>query len=295
MVIKSNSVRDINVALLELERRIKTNKDEGDGTLQEAVNYVKKYLNKHLNDGTTYNINISGNANTADYAISAGTSNYATSAGSAQSADTANNATHANTADYATAAGSASIVFPEGFVYIQLNGKSNPAQMGMSVPDGCAWVDISADYASFPYIKIGSGTTQNGQVLNHTHGMQHHHSMQHRHSGTTGGAKLNSGLNVDSIGFWYRTGSSGSPSVFNLTSTNYSLASTINHTHDFTTSNNTGNYADTSDQESRFTSGAYSGTGTGTDGKTATDGNNISNTTNEVNATYAIVWEVQRI
>lgn len=296
MVIKSNSVRDINVALLELERRIKTNKDEDDGTLQEAVNYVKKYLNKHLNDGTTYNINISGNANTADYAISAGTSNYATSAGSAQSADTANNATHANTADYATAAGSTSIAFPEGFVYIQLNGKSNPAQMGMSVPDGCAWVDISADYASFPYIKIGSGTTQNGQVLNHTHGMQHHHSMRHRHSGTTGGAAMYGGWNPDVVNFWYNIGGSGSPSVYNLSSSNFhSGMVTINHIHGFVTSNNTGNYADTSDQESRFTSGAYSGTGTGTTEKTATDGNNISNTTNEVNATYAIVWEVQRI
>lgn len=329
MVIKSNSVRDINVALLELERRIKTNKDEDDSTLQEAVNYVKKYLNNHLNDGSTYNINISGNANTADYAISAGSSNYATSAGSAQSADTATNAnhatnadyatsagsatnadyatsagtaadaTHATNADYATTAGSAAIAFPPGFIYFQLynpntaSWESSPNDLNLQVPSGYKWTEITSNFASYPYMKIGSGTTQSGKVLNHTHGMQHHHSMRHRHSGTTGGASMYGGWSADSVGFWYNIGGSGSPSIYNLSSANYrSGTATINHNHGFTTSNNTGSYADTENQESRFTSGAYSGTGTGTTGKTATDGNASANTTNEVNASNVKVWKV---
>lgn len=312
MTINKNSTEQINVALLDLENKIKRNNQtaaisalENDITL---INNTLKEKQNGLVPGETYNINISGNATTsnhaltADNATTADSANIATSAGhantatTADSATSADNATHADNADYATTAGSASIAFPEGFVYIQLNGKSNPAQMNMSVPDGCAWVDISASYASFPYIKIGSGTTQSGKVLNHTHGMQHHHSMRHRHSGTTGGASMYGGWDANAVGFWYNIGGGGAPSIYNLSSANYrSGTATINHGHGFTTSNNTGAYADTSNQESRFTSGAYSGTGTGTTGKTATDGNDSENTTNEVNATYAIVWEVQRL
>jgi hypothetical protein len=120
MVITDNSVRSINIALLDLDKKIKNIQlPEDDKTLDEAIAYVKKYLYQHLNDGSTYNINIAGNASTADHALSADTANhatsadtatsatnadYATSAGSATNADTATSATNA---DYATEAGHA--------------------------------------------------------------------------------------------------------------------------------------------------------------------------------------------
>lgn len=291
-LVNDNGVKQINAALLSIGDNIKQLKKD----IKSSSSGSGGGSGSGITPGGTYDINITGtaaHATTADNATTADTATTATTAMNATNAD------HAVTADYATTAGSAPIAFPQGFIYFQLYNPStsswegSPNDLNLQVPAGYKWTEITANFASYPYLKIGSGTTQAGRVLNHTHGMQHHHSMRHRHSGTTGGASMYGGWNPDQICFWYNVGGSGSPSIYNLSSSNYrSGYATINHNHSFTTSNNTASYADTSDQESRFTSGAYSGTGTGTTGKTSTDGNNTSNTTNEVNASNVKVWKV---
>ena len=280
MTINKNSTEQINVALLDLENKIKRNNQTAAiSALENDIELINKTLKEKQNGlvaGETYNINISGNADTsnhsltADNATTADSANTATSAGHASTADTATNAdtaTHSDTSDYATYAGSAPIVFPEGYVYIQLNGKKNPADMNMRVPDGCAWVDISEDYASFPYIKIGSGTTQSGQVLNHTHTMKNH-----THSGTTGREHSLPGYQWGNWGTAYLTdhqnNGQGISRVDGRVPFVFAYSDGYGHGHDFTTGKPSDN---------------------------TTDGNNTSNTTNEVNATYAIAWEVQKI
>lgn len=95
MVINNNSVEQINVALLDLENRIKSiNSDTSTlKSLQSDIDNIKSNLNETkagLQSGATYNINISGNATTATYANSAGSATSATSASSATNATNAN-------------------------------------------------------------------------------------------------------------------------------------------------------------------------------------------------------------
>ena len=92
MVINNNTVEQINVALLDLENRIKSISLDINTlkSLQSDINNIKSNLNEKkagLQSGATYNINISGNASTAT---------HATSADSATSATNATNATNAN-------------------------------------------------------------------------------------------------------------------------------------------------------------------------------------------------------
>lgn len=88
MVINNNTVEQINVALLDLENRIKSiSLDTGTlKSLQSDINNIKSNLNETkagLQSGATYNINISGNASTATSATSAGTATNATNAANA--------------------------------------------------------------------------------------------------------------------------------------------------------------------------------------------------------------------
>ena len=104
MVINNNSIEQINVALLDLENRIKSiNSDTGTlKSLQSDINNIKSNLNETkagLQSGATYNINISGNATTATYATSAGSAISATSASSATNATNATNADITRTSD----------------------------------------------------------------------------------------------------------------------------------------------------------------------------------------------------
>lgn len=94
MIINNNSVEQINVALLDIEKRLSgiTLDSSALKTLESAVDNIKRSLNETksgLTSGETYNINISGNASTASYATEAGTTDYANSAGSATTADKA--------------------------------------------------------------------------------------------------------------------------------------------------------------------------------------------------------------
>lgn len=101
MIINNNSAEQINVALLDIEKRLGgiTLDSSALKTLEAAVDGIKRSLNETKNgltSGETYNINISGNASTASYATAAGTTDYANSAGSAATADKAEKDTDNN-------------------------------------------------------------------------------------------------------------------------------------------------------------------------------------------------------
>ena len=89
MVINNNTVEQINVALLDLENRIKSISLDTSAlkSLQSDINNIKSNLNETkagLQSGATYNINISGNASTATNATNA------TNANITRTADTTN-------------------------------------------------------------------------------------------------------------------------------------------------------------------------------------------------------------
>lgn len=118
MIINNNTVEQINVALLDIDNKLKTTSVTSAQIeqIQKQIDNIQRTLRETsigLSSGGTYNINITGNASSASYAVEAGSAkvtgtaqsaeiaNYATSAGTATSATSA---TKANTADYATKA-----------------------------------------------------------------------------------------------------------------------------------------------------------------------------------------------
>ena len=103
MIINNNSVEQINIALLDLEKKLLTIKDDKSAidSLKDSVNTIKASLNETkagLTSGATYDINITGNATTATTATTAG------SAVSAESAERASKDGNGNsiTSTYAT-------------------------------------------------------------------------------------------------------------------------------------------------------------------------------------------------
>lgn len=106
MIINDNSVEQINVALLDIDKRIKALNADSETlkSLQDSVKLIKSSLNETkagLTGGATYDINISGNAATATQATNAIS---AIRASTAESADEADHAVLANTADSAKTA-----------------------------------------------------------------------------------------------------------------------------------------------------------------------------------------------
>lgn len=94
MVINDNSVEQINVALLDIEKKLKTITLDAKelNTLQNTVDLIRRSLNETksgLTSGNTYNINITGNATSATYATNAGNATSATNATNAINADKA--------------------------------------------------------------------------------------------------------------------------------------------------------------------------------------------------------------
>lgn len=85
MIINNNSVEQINIALLDLEKKlldIKSSKDTIN-SLNASINIIKASLSETkagLTSGATYNINITGNATTATTATKAGSAVSAESA-----------------------------------------------------------------------------------------------------------------------------------------------------------------------------------------------------------------------
>ena len=106
MTINKNSVEQINVALLDMDKKIKSAISNGTSAsdfknLEASVDSIKKNLNETkagLESGKTYNINISGNAATATKANNAITAETATNAETAITAETATTANNALTA-----------------------------------------------------------------------------------------------------------------------------------------------------------------------------------------------------
>ena len=101
MIINDNSVEQINVALLDIDKKLKTTSVTSSQMEQIKIQLdnVQRTLRETaigLSSGATYNINITGNASSASYATEAGTAKVTATA---QSAEIAN---HANTADSAT-------------------------------------------------------------------------------------------------------------------------------------------------------------------------------------------------
>ena len=103
MIINNNSVEQINIALLDLEKKLSTIKDDKTtiDSLRNGINTIKASLNETkagLTSGATYDINITGNATTATTATTAG------SAVSAESAERASKDGNGNsiTSTYAT-------------------------------------------------------------------------------------------------------------------------------------------------------------------------------------------------
>lgn len=68
------------------------------------------------------------------------------------------------------------VTYPLGYIYMQLYNptdatfEKSPIQLGMTPPSGCKWEEITSDFASYPYLKIGSRTTQTGHNAYHNHG-----------------------------------------------------------------------------------------------------------------------------
>ena len=104
MTINNANVEQINVALLDIDKRIKALNIDNEAikSLQNSVKTIKSSLSETkagLQSGATYDINISGNAATATYATTATTAevvNVAESAAEANHATNATNATNAN-------------------------------------------------------------------------------------------------------------------------------------------------------------------------------------------------------
>lgn len=112
MVIRENTVEQINVALLDLDKRIKMSGQSAKiDKLSDEVAEITRSMRETkagLQSGETYNINITGNAATATRATSA------TSATTAESANTALSANHANTAGTAESAETAEKATKDG-------------------------------------------------------------------------------------------------------------------------------------------------------------------------------------
>lgn len=68
-------------------------------------------------------------------------------------------------------------MYPLGFIYMQLynpnpyspHWEKDPKELGMTPASGCKWEEITSDFAKYPYLKIGSGTTQIGHNAYHRH------------------------------------------------------------------------------------------------------------------------------
>lgn len=153
MTINNNSVEQINVALLDMDKKIKRANNASDlKNLEASVDSIRRTLNETaagLESGKTYNINISGNAATATRANNAGTAETATNA------ETAISANHADTADKATQDASGNVITATYATKTELEGfiKSKTVTVG----------DITIP--SNNYIEIDVGLTSSDTVI----------------------------------------------------------------------------------------------------------------------------------
>lgn len=131
MTINNNSVQQINVALLDIDKRLTSisQNDIGIEAIRNDIAIIKASLNETkagLVSGATYNININGNAATA---TTAGTANHAATSGYSNEAD------HANSSDTV----SLNSVKPINTVYLSVDSNANPHSLF-----GGTWTSITA-------------------------------------------------------------------------------------------------------------------------------------------------------
>ena len=111
----------------------------------------------------------------------------------------------------------ASEIYPLGFIYMQLynptlaSWEKSPSQLGMTPSSGCKWEEITSDFASYPYLKIGSGTTQTGHNAYHNHGGYTEYSNpRHAHSqnitANVGGTAVRRDYDSDGSSYSYPQG-----------------------------------------------------------------------------------------
>lgn len=131
MTINNNSVQQINVALLDIDKRLTSISQNNTDieAIRNDVAIIKASLNETkagLISGATYDININGNAATA---TTAGTANHATTSGYSNEAD------HANSSDTV----SLNSVKPVNTVYLSVDSNANPHSLF-----GGQWTSITA-------------------------------------------------------------------------------------------------------------------------------------------------------
>lgn len=119
MIINDNSVEQINVVLLDIDKKLKTTSVTSAQVqqIQKQLDNVQRTLRETaigLSSGATYNINITGNASSASYAVEAGSAKVTATAQSAEIANHANTAGSATTATSATTAQSAERASKDG-------------------------------------------------------------------------------------------------------------------------------------------------------------------------------------
>lgn len=119
MIINDNSVEQINVVLLDIDKKLKTTSVTSAQVqqIQKQLDNVQRTLRETaigLSSGATYNISITGNASSASYAVEAGSAKVTATAQSAEIANHANTAGSATTATSATTAQSAERASKDG-------------------------------------------------------------------------------------------------------------------------------------------------------------------------------------
>lgn len=119
MIINNNSVEQINIALLDIDKKLKTTSVTSAQVqqIQKQLDNVQRTLRETaigLSSGATYNISITGNASSATYAVEAGSAKVTATAQSAEIANHANTAGSATTATSATTAQSAERASKDG-------------------------------------------------------------------------------------------------------------------------------------------------------------------------------------
>lgn len=132
MIINDNSVEQINVALLDIDKKLKTTSVTSAQVqqMQKQLDNVQRTLRETaigLSSGATYDINITGNASSASYAVEAGLAKVTATAQSAEIANYANTAGSAESAERASKDGNGNSITGTYATKNELTKKTVPA------------------------------------------------------------------------------------------------------------------------------------------------------------------------
>lgn len=166
MTINNNSVEQINVALLDIDKRLKMSGQSAkiDKLSDDVANITRSMRETRagLQSGETYNINITGNAATATRATIAETANTAETA---ESANTALSANHANTAETAESAETAEKATKDGdgnvisSTYVKVSALVNAVYPVNTVYESIVDVNPSTYFTGTTWVQIQTTPT----------------------------------------------------------------------------------------------------------------------------------------